>query len=657
MNFVSTLSAKVTIPVMLFTLLLSLFFIAVRGVEWAYATSFLSVEWPLSLFIEGSIGADCLTVISVSVLLLVFQILILPFKKGGESMLKIFWLLISFLYISLTLFYLSSGRLLGNEFFRYRIQENVLILKTGFTWGMFFLMLIFCLLNWLIYRFLSVCVKRGEGNKNVQYVSLGFVFFSVLVWNNHKDQLIKSRGLEHFSNTTEYYVANSKMSYFFEGILGVFSQDKSQKYSSEEINSACESYLLSRPEGVDKEYPFLVDTITTSSLSPYFKKSDIQPNVVIIIVESLSSAFSGTSNYLGTYTPFLDSLSENSLCWVNAISCSERTYGALPNVLGSLPFGRSVSGLINDDELVSIRHSTIISALNKKYLTAFFYPGWDGFDQTGLFMKLNKTQESLSEKKLKEMFPDEVKYAWGYDDNTLFRSGEKYQEITGKPFINVFLTLGIHNPYDHKPKEKSVEDYLKSKNVDGGIRRKEIQTTIFLTDDAIKKYIESFKSKPAYKNTIFIITGDHCIGSDIYLKSPMESFRVPLLIYSPLLKQSKKFLPIVTHRDILPSLVGLLNENYGVRIFEEFSILGNQLDTAAFFQSKVSTSLNIYSDNIPSFVEGDYYLKGDNVYEITDSLMNSKLIENDSIKRVLIAKLMQRKVLNNYVVGENKLIH
>ena len=216
---------------MLFSLLFSLFFIIVRVVELVYSTSFLSVEWPLSLFLEESIGADCLTAISLSILLLVFQILILPFKKGGKLLLKIFWFSISFLYISLTVFYLSSGRLLGDELFRYKVLENLVILKTGFTWESFLLLLTFCLLNWFIYRHVSVFVKRGVENNVVQYVSLGFVLFSVLVWNNHKDQLIKTRSLERFSNTTEYYVGNSKISYFFEGILGVFYQDKNQKYS------------------------------------------------------------------------------------------------------------------------------------------------------------------------------------------------------------------------------------------------------------------------------------------------------------------------------------------------------------------------------------------------------------------------------------------
>jgi len=43
----------------------------------------------------------------------------------------------------------------------------------------------------------------------------------------------------------------------------------------------------------------------------------------------------------GGFTPYLDSLTTKSLYWENFLSNTGRTFGVLPSLLGSLPFGKS----------------------------------------------------------------------------------------------------------------------------------------------------------------------------------------------------------------------------------------------------------------------------------------------------------------------------
>src|SRR5205085_4463090 len=92
----------------------------------------------------------------------------------------------------------------------------------------------------------------------------------------------------------------------------------------------------------EKNYPFL-HTIDTSSdvLSPLFNKQQAPPNLVFIVVEGLGRAFSNKDAYLGSFTPFLDSLSDKSLYWSNFLSAGGRTFAMLPSVFGSLPYGKN----------------------------------------------------------------------------------------------------------------------------------------------------------------------------------------------------------------------------------------------------------------------------------------------------------------------------
>ena len=77
----------------------------------------------------------------------------------------------------------------------------------------------------------------------------------------------------------------------------------------------------------EKHFPFLhkVDP-DADVLSPFFNRLGTAPNIVFIVVEGLGGAFSNEDAYLGSFTPFLDSLSKKSLYWRNFLSAGGRTF-------------------------------------------------------------------------------------------------------------------------------------------------------------------------------------------------------------------------------------------------------------------------------------------------------------------------------------------
>ena len=207
----------------------------------------------------------------------------------------------------------------------------------------------------------------------------------------------------------------------------------------------------------------------------------------------------------------------------------------------------------------------------------------------------------------------------------------------------------MHHPFDQRPL-----DIVKD-TIPDAIQNKDILQSIHSSDESLKNYFDSVKTKPYFNNTIFVITGDHVIDG-LERKTPLDVFHVPLIIYSPLQNQSKRFWNIVTHRDILPSLVGLLNENYNLNINRSFSTTGFQLDTNSTFKPKNVNSLSFRDPVLPQFIHHEHYLLQNEVWRIEDSLLTSRRIENDSILSILKSDVFRRRVVNDFTIHNHRLV-
>ena len=87
----------------------------------------------------------------------------------------------------------------------------------------------------------------------------------------------------------------------------------------------------------DKEFPFLKAADYSDVIGKYMNVQQQKPNIVIVIIEGLGSSFIEGGNHSG-FTPFIDSLSHQSLYWKNFLSTTGRTFGVLPSLTASLPF-------------------------------------------------------------------------------------------------------------------------------------------------------------------------------------------------------------------------------------------------------------------------------------------------------------------------------
>ena len=417
---------------------------------------------------------------------------------------------------------------------------------------------------------------------------------------------------------------------------------------------------------ISREFPFLHAETTPDVLGPYFKPWSKPPSIVFIIVESLGRAYTGRGAFLGSFTPFLDSLMSKGLYWENCLSTSGRTFSVLPSLLASLPFGEK--GFNNLGEKMP-DHFSLLSLLRKRagYTSSFYYGGDPGFDAMETFMKHQGIDKIIGEKEFGgeyHLLPASSRgFSWGYGDREIFR---KYLDDLkfGKTDrrVDVILTIATHNPF-LVPDQQYYNELFEKRMTTIGLTEKQKQfnrqyreqfATILYFDDALKYFFQEISKQKSFENTIFVITGDHRMP-EIPINTLLDRFHVPLVIYSPLLKQVRQFSSVVTHFDVTPSLLALLQERMNIQLPAFSSWIGHGLDTIPGFRNRYSYPLKRNTGELTDFISGTHFIAGTTLYKVFPD-MNIKPENNPELLRQLQRQFLNFKSKNLYATKGNHLI-
>ena len=283
--------------------------------------------------------------------------------------------------------------------------------------------------------------------------------------------------------------------------------------------------------------------------------SDIQPevhkNVVLISIESLSADFLKLYGNKDGITPFLDSLSQQSLVFTNLYATGNRTVRGLEALTLCIPptAGESIIKRENENKNKFTTGSVFKS---KGYTTKFLYGGYSYFDNMKDFFGGNGYQ-IVDRDNFK---PEEITFAnvWGVCDEDMAKkaiSEMNKDAKTGKPFFHHWMTVSNHRPYTYPDGKIDISPTSKSRN--GGVK---------YTDYALKKFFEMAAKQDWYKNTVFVIVADHCASSAGKTELPMDKYRIPGMIFAPDFIKPEKFRTVASQIDLMPTLFGLLHFNY-----------------------------------------------------------------------------------------------
>ncbi|MFA9191345.1 sulfatase-like hydrolase/transferase [Flavobacterium sp. FZUC8N2.13] len=491
-----------------------------------------------------------------------------------------------------------------------------------------------------------------------------FIFFPLFFWgiNTLISKKINSKNLYAIAGITtvfcfgmKFFIPNisesqfqNKFAYFTTDIIR-FQEDKKQ------FSAANLSYK--------KEYPLLKPfSATPDVLAPFFEIKDEKPNIVMIIVEGLGDEFVGKNEYRG-FTPYLDSLIPKSLYWENFVSNAGRTFGALPSILGSLPYGEK--GFLEMKPLPA--HSSLISILKSNgYNTTFYCGDESSFDHRINFLEYNNIDDVIDINKFgpsyKKTKANSGGFSWGYPDAEIFKKTLTEIETKKGPRLDIVMTLTNHEPFDfpEKPEYLKKVDHIINTNKTLDLSKSEVETykniyaSLLYTDHSIQKFMESYAKRPDYKNTIFVITGDHRL-IPIAQKDKLCRFHVPLYIYSPMLKKAESFKSVSSHWDITPSLLSFLMNNYKMNKLEKTAWMSSGLDTVKRFRNIHTIPIMQNKGVINEFIYKEYLYSNGDLFKIDQNFETTKISDSELLKTIEDS-LQETKKLNAYLTQKNKII-
>ena len=393
----------------------------------------------------------------------------------------------------------------------------------------------------------------------------------------------------------------------------------------------------------ENQYPFLHKEETPDVLGPFFTTVPTPPNVVILLVEGLGRAFTGPDAYLGSFTPFVDSLAQQSLYWENFLSEGGRTFAVLPSILGSLPFGQQGFADLGTQ---MPDHLSLPGILKKNgYESAFYYGGNASFDNMSAFLRKEGVARIVDEPTFGagyQTMPGANGFTWGYGDKELFRHFLAVNSPTDtQPKLQVLLTVSTHDPFRINEQErylKKAEQRFTALNLTPDQQRDRRNyryqfASILYTDDALREFFAAYRKRPDFDRTIFLITGDHRMP-EIPMTTKLDRYHVPLIVYSPLLKRRATFRSISTHFDIAPTLLAFLQNNYNLKTPPVVSWLGTGIDTTRQFQNSHAYPLKMTKAETVDFVMGPYMLNQNTLYRISNNMNLESINEPGQLSRL-----------------------
>jgi lipoteichoic acid synthase len=411
------------------------------------------------------------------------------------------------------------------------------------------------------------------------------------------------------------------------------------------------------------EFPMLKPFKSTPDvLGPHFNITDEKPNIVVIVVEGLGAEFIGNNEYAG-FTPYLDSMISKSLYWENFLSNGGRTYAVLPSLLGSLTYAEKGFLELNPYP----RHLSLINVLKANQYTTSFYSGDDSnFDRKINFLEQNGIDNVIDKRNYGSGYTQTKAnsggFSWGYPDAEIFRKALVETNKIKLPRLDIIQTLTNHEPFDFPTKTAYLKKIngiidahpnLKSQK-ENISSYKDIFACLNYTDNSIRNYMEAYAKRPDYKNTIFIITGDHRL-IPIVQKDKLCRFHVPLYIFSPMLKKAESFKSVSSHWDVTPSLVSFLFNNYKFNKLDQTAWMGKGLDTVKEFRNTQGIPLTRNKGTIDDYVYKDYLYSSGELYQIKDNFDIEKISDSDVLDKIT-NEFNAFKQLNAYLTQKSKII-
>ncbi len=377
------------------------------------------------------------------------------------------------------------------------------------------------------------------------------------------------------------------------------------------------------------------------STSGPFKKE----NIVIIILESFAREYIGSlskelegGTYKG-YTPFIDSLINESLTFEVSLGNGKKSIDAMPSILASLPSLETpyiISHYANNqiDGLASILK-------RKGYYTTFFHGAPNGSMGFDSFARMAGFDNYVG----LDQYPNKNDFdgMWGVWDEPFFKFFADKLNTFPQPFLASVFSISSHHPF--KVPEKYKDKFKKGPAP--------IVEVVGYTDFALREFFNKISSESWFYNTIFVITADHT-NESIHkeFQNNFGSYGIPVIFYKPGSEMKGIKQRIAQQIDIMPTL--LSNMNYD----EEYIAFGNNLFDDSYESFAFNTNGSTYhlymKDHILEMIDnqpvGLYNFKADKFLETNLIDRDPTLVLKMEEKLKAIIQSYNSRLINNELV-------
>ncbi len=283
-----------------------------------------------------------------------------------------------------------------------------------------------------------------------------------------------------------------------------------------------------------------------------------RPNVVFIQCESLAAFKTSPFGNPLDPTPTLSRLADEGIFFDRFYVVMENTSRSMFATLFGTPDVSSVQNATRNPLLVD--QHTLLSYLTD-YRKHYFLGGSANWAQIRAALHHNLPDLVLHEE---GSFKSPKVDVWGICDQDLLLEANAALVHEPQPFFAYVQTSGNHPPYtipSHIKDFQRVSPSAEGLKAAGFVSGDEFNA-LRLMDHALDAFFKEASREPYYKDTIFVLWGDHGIprGSNDprFGDLTLAIHNVPFIIYAPGLLKPQRRHSIASQVDILPTLLSML---------------------------------------------------------------------------------------------------
>ncbi len=220
-----------------------------------------------------------------------------------------------------------------------------------------------------------------------------------------------------------------------------------------------------------------------------------QPNIILVVVESLTSKIIEPLGGIAGITPEFNRLIREGILFSNVYATGNRTHKGVTGLLSGYPAQPTYSIM-----KIAKKNETLPNLTRELasygYSTAYYYGGSIDFANFRSYLVYSGFDRIVS---MDDFDPSTYNSKWGVHDHILLERYLQDLDTATSPFFHIILTLSSHEPFEVPMETVIPGDDLSSKFLNSA----------YYTDRSLGRFIRDAKEKKWWENTLIIIISDH----------------------------------------------------------------------------------------------------------------------------------------------------